>query len=136
VSAFQKVATFQINGNGPIWDAGGRWQPNPDSNIVLLYGRHELNDDFSGQAVWQITPITEFTARYIDAVGNPQSSLLSGGLGSSFGGGFGAGFLGNPGGPGNFTKEGQALADVPVVLCWRDGSLQKDFDWLGHGRQS
>ena len=87
---------FQLNGDGAIWDAGGRWQPNIDSSLLLLYGRHELNDDFSSQWEWQITPITEFSGRYTDGVGNPQSSLLSGGLGSGLGGGFGSGFLSNP----------------------------------------
>src|SRR5205823_4782663 len=69
-----------LNGKGPIWNAGGRWQPNVDSSILVLYGRSEFSDHFSAEFEWQITPITELTGRYVDGIGNPQSSLL-GGLG-------------------------------------------------------
>ncbi len=80
-----------LNGRGPIWDAGGRWEPNVDSSILVLYGRSELSDHFSADAEWQITPLTSFVARYMDGIGNAQSSLLAGlgGLGGGFGSGFG-----------------------------------------------
>jgi len=80
-----------LNGRGPIWDAGGRWEPNVDSSILVLYGRSELSDHFSADAEWQITPLTSFDARYTDGIGNTQSSLLAGlgGLGLGFGTGFG-----------------------------------------------
>jgi hypothetical protein len=86
-----------LNGRGPIWDAGGRWQPNVDSSIVVLYGRSELSEHFTANAEWEITPLTSFVARYTDGIGNPQSSLL-GGLG-----GFGGGFGGFGGGLGSFV---------------------------------
>jgi hypothetical protein len=82
-----------LNGKGPIWNAGGRWQPNVDSSILLLYGKSELSEHFSAEVEWQITPITSLRGRYTDGIGNTQSSLL-GGLGL-----FPGGIINTPIGP-------------------------------------
>ena len=91
----------KLNGKGVIWNFGGHWQPNVDSSIYLLYGRHEFNNDISAQWQWQITPVTDFTGTYTDNVTNPLGSLT---------GGLGGGFITNPivstPGGGTFTLPG------------------------------
>ena len=49
-------------GQGATWDVGGRWRPNVDSSIILLYGSHDLKTSMRGMVTYQLTPLTQFYA--------------------------------------------------------------------------
>ena len=67
----------QINGQGFIWDAGGRWQPNQNSSVLIVYGRHDLKSDLGGEIQYRITPFTSFYAAYTDSIQTSQNSLIA-----------------------------------------------------------
>lgn len=65
-----------VDGSDVIWDAGIRVKPNVDSDIIVTYGRHDLQSDFSGELHWQLTPFTSVYASYADSVTNSQQALI------------------------------------------------------------
>ena len=73
------------SGQGVLWNVGGRWRPNVDSSILLLYGRQDLKTSVRGEATYQITPITSVYARYINGITTSQGALLGGSNNSFFG---------------------------------------------------
>jgi uncharacterized protein (PEP-CTERM system associated) len=66
-----------INGQGVTYDIGGRWQPNADSSVLLLYGRHDLKSDIGGEIEYRITPFTSFYAAYTDSIQTSQNTLIA-----------------------------------------------------------
>lgn len=66
-----------LNGEGMVWDVGGRWQPNPDSSILILYGRHDLKSDIGGEIQYRFTPFTSLFASYSDSIQTSQNGVLS-----------------------------------------------------------
>lgn len=66
-----------INGQGAIWDFGGRLKPNPDSSLLLVYGRHDEKADFGGEFAWRITPFTDIYAGYTDSFTTSQQTVIS-----------------------------------------------------------
>jgi len=72
-------------GQGATWDVGGRWRPNVDSSIILLYGSHDLNTSMRGMVTYQLTPLTQFYAVYTNGIGTAQGSLASSGNSAFFG---------------------------------------------------
>jgi uncharacterized protein (PEP-CTERM system associated) len=50
-------------------------RPNPDSYILLTYGRHDLKSDFAGELWWQLTDLSTVYAAYTDSIANTQQSL-------------------------------------------------------------
>ena len=73
------------SGQGALWDVGGRWRPNVDSSVLLLWGRQDLKTSVRGEATYQITPETSVYARYINGITTSQGALLSGSNSSFFG---------------------------------------------------
>ena len=66
-----------VTGEDVVWSVGGRWQPNPDSSLLLLYGRHDLNTDFAGEFQLRLTPFTSVYAAYTDFIGTGQETLIA-----------------------------------------------------------
>jgi len=66
-----------VNGQGPIWDIGGRLRPDADSSFILVYGRHDRNTDFGGELQWRFTPYTGIYASYTDYLSAAQQSLIA-----------------------------------------------------------
>jgi len=64
------------NGQGITWSGGGRYRPNSDSSILLLYGRHDLKTDVAGEIQWRLTPLTTLFAAYTDSLTTSQQTLL------------------------------------------------------------
>lgn len=71
------------SGQGAIWNVGGRWRPNVDSSILLLYGSRDLRTSIRGQAMYQLTPVTSLYASYINGITTSQA-VLAGGANNSF----------------------------------------------------
>jgi uncharacterized protein (PEP-CTERM system associated) len=65
-----------VNGQGVTWSGGGRWRPNIDSSILLLYGRHDLKTDIGAEVQWRLTPATTLFAAYTDSLTTSQATLL------------------------------------------------------------
>jgi hypothetical protein len=65
----------QIDGEDPIWDIGTRLRPNPDSYVLLTYGRHNLKSDFAGELWWQLTDLSNVYAAYTDSISNSQQAV-------------------------------------------------------------
>lgn len=65
----------QIDGEDPIWDIGTRLRPDPDSYLLLTYGRHDLKSDFAGELWWQLSDRTNVYAAYTDSISNSQQSV-------------------------------------------------------------
>lgn len=74
-----------VNGSGAIWDIGGRLEPNPDSSLLVDYGRHYGKSDFAGELAWRITPLTDVYAAYTDSLASSQQFQIGNILGSSLG---------------------------------------------------
>jgi uncharacterized protein (PEP-CTERM system associated) len=66
-----------VVGQGATWDFGGRWQPNFDSSILIVYGHHDLHTDIAGEVQIRLTPFTSFYAAYTDSIGTGQQSLIA-----------------------------------------------------------
>jgi len=73
------------SGQGVIWNVGGRWRPNVDSSILVLYGSHDLRTSLRGEAVYQLTPVTAIYLSYINGITTSQGALTSGANSSFFG---------------------------------------------------
>ncbi len=58
-----------VVGQGATWDVGGRWQPNVNSSILIVYGHHDLHTDIAGEVQVRLTPFTSFYAAYTDSIG-------------------------------------------------------------------
>jgi uncharacterized protein (PEP-CTERM system associated) len=65
-----------LNGEGAIWDLGGRWRPNPDSSLMVLYGRHDQETGVSGEIQWRFTPVSAFYAAHTDSITSAQQSFI------------------------------------------------------------
>jgi predicted porin len=66
-----------VSGQGVTWDVGARWRPNADSSFLILYGRHDLKSDISGEIQYRFTPFTSFYAAYTDSISTSQQSVLA-----------------------------------------------------------
>jgi uncharacterized protein (PEP-CTERM system associated) len=66
-----------VTGEDGIWDFGGRWQPNADSSLLLVYGRHDLNSDVAAELQYRITPFTSLYVAYTNSIGTAQQSLIA-----------------------------------------------------------
>jgi uncharacterized protein (PEP-CTERM system associated) len=75
------------SGQGVLWDVGGRWTPNADSTITLLYGSHDLRTSIRGEAAYQVTPLTSVYLSYINGISTTQGTLAGSGSNAYFGGG-------------------------------------------------
>lgn len=78
---------------GPIWGAGIKYQPNPDSEISLLYGERQGQEDFTGDLHYAIGANTFVFANYQQTIETTQQELLNLLQGSAIGPGF-AGYTG------------------------------------------
>jgi uncharacterized protein (PEP-CTERM system associated) len=65
---------FEIN--GPIWSAGVRYTPNPDSVITVRYGRRDGFNSFFLDSGFNVSARTRIFASYTDQISSP----LQGGL--------------------------------------------------------
>jgi hypothetical protein len=65
----------EIDGEDAIWDIGTRLRPNPDSYVLLTYGRHDLKSDFAGELWWQLTDLSNVYAAYTDSISDSQQSV-------------------------------------------------------------
>jgi uncharacterized protein (PEP-CTERM system associated) len=74
-----------LNGEGAIWDVGARWRPNPDSSVMVLYGRHDQKTGISGEIQWRFTPVSAFYAAYTDSITSAQQSFIENNLDSLLG---------------------------------------------------
>jgi uncharacterized protein (PEP-CTERM system associated) len=74
-----------IDGEGLVWDIGARIRPNADSYALLTYGRHDLKDDFAGELVWRVSPLTNIYGAYTDSITNGQQTLIAGNDASELG---------------------------------------------------
>jgi uncharacterized protein (PEP-CTERM system associated) len=79
----EEVST--VNGQGAIWDIGGRLRPNADSSFLLVYGRHDRNSDFGGELQWRFTPYTGVYASYTDYTSDAQQNLVTSNAASALG---------------------------------------------------
>jgi hypothetical protein len=66
-----------VDGEGLVWDVGGRVRPNADSYVLLTYGNHDLRSDFAGELVWRLTPLSDIYAAYTDSITNGQQVLIA-----------------------------------------------------------
>jgi uncharacterized protein (PEP-CTERM system associated) len=81
-------STFpSANGQGPTWDLGGRWRPNVDSSVVILYGSHDLKTSIRGEASYHLSPLTTIYLAYVNGITTSQGALASSGGNAFFGGG-------------------------------------------------
>jgi uncharacterized protein (PEP-CTERM system associated) len=74
-----------VDDSGAIWDIGGRLRPNPDSSVLIDYGRHYGKSDFTGEIAWRLTPLTDVYTAYTDSLASSQQYQIGGILGSSLG---------------------------------------------------
>jgi uncharacterized protein (PEP-CTERM system associated) len=73
------------SGEGAIWNVGGRWRPNVDSSILVLYGSQDLRTSIRGQATYRITPVTMMYASYVNGITTSQGAYLGATNSSTFG---------------------------------------------------
>ncbi len=69
-----------VNITGPVWYAGVRWQPNPDSTITARYGRRDGIDSAYLDATYAPTANTRLYATYsagLTSEAEEQQSLLA-----------------------------------------------------------
>ena len=107
------------NGQGPTWNIGGRWRPNIDSSFLLLYGRHDLKTDASGEIAWRITPLTSFYASYTNSLTSSQRTLLGNNEATQ---------LGDDG-----PSLGVTFEDDPVIAILGDTNLTGDLSGQNGG---
>jgi uncharacterized protein (PEP-CTERM system associated) len=74
-----------VDGHGEVWDIGGRLRPNPDSSILVDYGRHDRKSDFAGELTWRLTPLTDIYGAYTNSLMSSQEFLIGNVLGSALG---------------------------------------------------
>lgn len=98
-----------INGQDFIWDVGGRWQPNANSSVLLVYGHHDLKSDLGGEIQYRITPFTSFYAEYTDSIQTSQNTLIAANDATQL----------NPAGP----VAGITYDQSPVLSTLNDASL-------------
>lgn len=103
-----------VTGQGATWDVGGRWQPNADSSILLLYGHHDLKTDIEGEMQYRLTPFTSIYVAYTDSIGTAQQTLLANNDAS----------LLNPAGP----VSGISFNQSPVLGTLNDAALASAGD--------
>ncbi len=108
-----------INGQDAVWDMGGRWQPNADSSVLLVYGHHDLKSDIGGEVQYRITPFTSLYAAYTDSIQTSQNTLIASNDAEQL----------NPAGP----VAGITYDQSPVLSTLNDASLAAagDPDSLG-----
>jgi uncharacterized protein (PEP-CTERM system associated) len=108
-----------VVGQGGTWDVGGRWQPNINSSILVVYGHHDLKTDIAGEVQFRLTPFTSFYAAYTDSIGTGQQSLLANNDAS----------LLNPAGP----VSGVTFDQSSIIATLNDSSLAAagDLDTTG-----
>ena len=61
--------------NGPLWNAGVRWVPNPDSSIELRYGYQDGADSYLLDATYAPTARIRVFARYSEGLATDQENL-------------------------------------------------------------
>ena len=91
----------QLEGEGVTFDGGARWRPNPDSSIMVLYGRHDLKSDIAALVQYTYSPTTTLYGSYTDSISSTQRGLAGNNLNSGLGAdgpfvGNGFGFYDNP----------------------------------------
>jgi hypothetical protein len=74
-----------VDGQGEVWDFGGRLRPDADSYVLLVYGHHDRKSDFSGELAWHLTPSMNFYASYTDSLSTLQQSVVASTAGSVLG---------------------------------------------------
>jgi uncharacterized protein (PEP-CTERM system associated) len=62
---------------GPLWNAGFRWTPNPDSSIEIRYGQTYGRSSALLNASYALTARTRIFARYSEALGTDQGNLAN-----------------------------------------------------------
>ena len=62
------------NQAGLEWSAGGRWDPNPDSNIILSYGRQYRVESAQVNATYAPTARIRVYARYSEGISTAWNS--------------------------------------------------------------
>ncbi len=72
-------ASPEATGSGAIWAGGARWRPNPDSSVMIVYGRYDLKTDFAGEARWLLSPRAAIYASYSDSITTSQGTISSNG---------------------------------------------------------
>lgn len=98
-----------VTGQGATWEVGGRWQPNANSSILVLYGHHDLKTDIEGEMQYRLTPFTSFYVAYTDSIGTAQQSLIANNEASQL----------NPAGP----VSGISFNQSPVLGILNDAAL-------------
>jgi uncharacterized protein (PEP-CTERM system associated) len=128
----------KIDGEGPTWDIGTRLRPDPDSYVLLTYGRHDLKSDFAGELWWQVSDRSNVYAAYTDSISNSQQSVTGydsisqvGPDGATAGVSFNQSTLigtlddrtlnAGPGGQGSGSPLGVPLADINNALPLQNG---------------
>ena len=61
----------------PIWRAGFRWNPNPDLELEVTYGRSDGEDNLFAALFYAITPSTTMTASYREFITTSQELLIN-----------------------------------------------------------
>jgi uncharacterized protein (PEP-CTERM system associated) len=108
-----------VTGQGATWDVGGRWQPNANSSILVLWGHHDLKTDIEGEMQYRLTPFTSIYVAYTDSIGTAQQSLIANNEASQL----------NPAGP----VSGISFNQSPTLGMLNDAALASagDTDTVG-----
>jgi len=108
-----------VTGQGATWDVGGRWQPNVNSSILVLWGHHDLKTDIEGEMQYRLTPFTSVYLAYTDSIGTAQQSLIANNDASQL----------NPAGP----VSGISFNQSPTLGMLNDAALASagDTDTVG-----
>ncbi len=99
------------NINGPIWSGGFEYEPRPDSQIRLTYGRHDGANSFAGDMRYSVTPATTLFTHYAEAISTPQQTIL-GNLAGSATNGQGTLVNSQTGLPSSLVNAGLALENI------------------------
>jgi len=108
-----------VTGQGATWEVGGRWQPNANSSILVLWGHHDLKTDIEGEMQYRLTPFTSIYVAYTDSIGTAQQSLIANNEASQL----------NPAGP----VSGISFNQSPTLGMLNDAALASagDTDTVG-----